>query len=131
MRLKILETHLDFLGHVNNATYLQLFEEARWEFITERGFGYEHIQKSQTGPIILSVEMKFLKELRLREDVVIVTEFLAYEGKIGKLLQKMIKPDGKIACEAIFAFGLFDLQVRRLIEPTSEWLVACGYSPKG
>ena len=28
-KLRIIETHLDMFGHVNNATYLQIFEEAR------------------------------------------------------------------------------------------------------
>ena len=30
----ILEQHLDTFGHVNNAAYLVLYEEARWDFIT-------------------------------------------------------------------------------------------------
>ena len=29
--LLIKETYLDTFGHVNNATYLTLFEEARWD----------------------------------------------------------------------------------------------------
>ena len=37
--LIIRESHLDTFGHLNNATYLQLFEEARWDYITNRGFG--------------------------------------------------------------------------------------------
>ena len=31
---QIKEKDLDTLGHVNNAKYLELFEEARWDFIT-------------------------------------------------------------------------------------------------
>ena len=126
-RVKILETHLDFFGHVNNAVYLQLFEEARWEAITERGFGVDTIRRLQQGPVILSVELKFLKELRLREEIVIQTDFLAYEGKVGRLLQKMINAKGEVACEAVFVFGLFDLQARKLLEPTREWRKACGF----
>ncbi len=34
----IRETHIDSLGHVNNAVYLTLFEEARWEWITAGGY---------------------------------------------------------------------------------------------
>ena len=126
-RLKIIETHLDFLGHVNNATYLQLFEEARWDYINQQGFGVDKIQSTQTGPVILSVEMKFLKELRLREDVSIWTEFLSYEGKIGKMRQTLVKADGAISCDALFTFGLFDLRERKLLVPTQEWMRVCGY----
>ena len=33
----IKEKHLDTFGHVNNATYFELLEEARWDFITNNG----------------------------------------------------------------------------------------------
>jgi acyl-CoA thioester hydrolase len=125
-RIKILETHLDFFGHVNNATYLQLFEEARWEMITLRGFGADKIQKLGQGPVILAVEMQFLKELYLREEITIHTETLEYDKKIGKLKQTMLKTDGSVSCLATFTFGLFDLKERKLIPPTPEWKRACG-----
>ena len=128
-KMKIIESHLDFFGHVNNAVYLQLFEEARWDLITERGFGADAIMKAKQGPVILSVEMQFQKELKLREDIVITTEALNYDRKVGRLQQKMKKADGSIACQAVFAFGLFDLRERKLIEATPEWLHACGWKP--
>ena len=31
-----------------------------------------------------------------------------------------------VACDADFTFGLFDLQRRKLVEPTPEWLVSLG-----
>ena len=41
-KVKIRESHLDTLGHVNNAVYLVLFEEARWAyFLTEHNFQWE------------------------------------------------------------------------------------------
>ena len=61
----IRENHLDTFGHVNNATYLQLLEEARWEFITSRGYDLNYVQKVGIGPVILEINMKFLKELCL------------------------------------------------------------------
>ena len=46
---------IDAFGHVNNAVYLTLFEEARWEFVTNRGYGLKQIQEKQQGPVILAV----------------------------------------------------------------------------
>ena len=37
----------------------------------------------------------------------------------------MLKDDN-LACEAIFTIGLFDLEKRRLIEPTPAWAYAVG-----
>jgi acyl-CoA thioester hydrolase len=58
----IKEQHLDSYGHVNNATYLALYEEARWEAITQRGYGYKTVHETGLGPIVLEVNVKFLKE---------------------------------------------------------------------
>jgi acyl-CoA thioester hydrolase len=38
----------------------------------------------------------------------------------------MKKADGTIACEAMFTFGLFDLEKRKLVEATPEWKKAIG-----
>jgi acyl-CoA thioester hydrolase len=124
----IREFHLDTFGHVNNAAYLALLEEARWDVVTRRGYGLAEVQRRQQGPVILEVQLKFLKELRLRETIKITTQVDDYHGKIGKFTQKMVKADGTVAAEAVFTFGLFDLKARRLVEPTPEWLRAIGVS---
>ncbi len=126
--LLIKESHIDTLGHVNNATYLEIMEEARWEMITARGYGLDKIKESGLGPAILEVNLKFLNEIRLREKVEIQTSLIEYKGKIGKLLQKIIKENNQTAAEAIFVFGLFDLNKRKLVEPTTAWQVAVGLS---
>mgnify|MGYP002626401055 CR=1 FL=1 len=61
----IKEKHLDTMGHMNNATYLQLFEEARWDLITANGFGLKEIQQKKQGPTILEINLRFKKEIRL------------------------------------------------------------------
>ncbi|HET6147637.1 MAG TPA: acyl-CoA thioesterase [Polyangia bacterium] len=123
------EAHLDSFGHVNNARYLELLEQARWDLITERGFGIDIIRRSRTGPTILEINIRFLREMSAREVIVIRTEMLSYERKVGKLRQQMRKSDGNVACEAIFTIGLFDLERRRLIDPTPEWSFAIGLDP--
>lgn len=122
----IRESHLDTFGHVNNATYLQLFEESRWDMITAGGFGMDKIRESQTGPVILEAHVKFQRELHNRETVTIVSELLSYQGKTGEMKQTIVREDGSAACEAVFVFGFWDLRKRRLIEPTPEWARAVG-----
>jgi len=122
----ISEAHLDSFGHLNNARYHELFEQARWDLITARGFGIEQIRRTQTGPTILEVSMRFLRELSPREEIVIRSELLSYERKIGRLRQQMVKADGQVACEAVYTFGLFDMDKRRLVDPTAEWAHAVG-----
>jgi acyl-CoA thioester hydrolase len=122
----IRESHLDSFGHVNNAAYMVLFEEARWDWITQKGYSLGYIQEHQKGPVVLEVTVKFKKELTLREKIRITCEMTDYRGKIGHCVQKMIKEDGVVAAEAVFVVGLFDLKTRKLIDPTEAWKNAIG-----
>lgn len=124
--IQIREGHLDTFGHVNNAVYLELFEEARWDAITARGFGLDAIQEKKIGPVVLEIKIRFQKELRLREKLVIRSWTSSSSGKICTMTQVMINENGEEACRAEFVFGLFDLQKRRLMAPTPEWMHAIG-----
>lgn len=124
--LKIRERHLDTFGHVNNATYLEMFEEARWEIINANGYDINKVKQTGLGPVILEVHLRFLKELKLHENVVIKTSSKDYKGKIGTLRQWIENERAENCCEAEFKMGLFDLRARKLVEPTAEWLAAIG-----
>ena len=121
----IKETHLDFFGHVNNAVYLTLFEEARWDLITKNGYGLSKMKESGFGPVILEIHIKFIKELKERDEIVIETQSISHDGKIGRLGQKMLK-DGVVCCTLELVIGLFSLTDRKLVMPTDEWLKAVG-----
>src|SRR5262245_2590352 len=105
----IRESHLDTFGHVNNAVYLQIFEEARWDLITKRGYGLDKVRESKQGPTIVEIRIKFFKELRLRTQCVIKTQLVSYEKKIGVMKQWIEDASGANCCEAEFVFGLFDI----------------------
>jgi YbgC/YbaW family acyl-CoA thioester hydrolase len=123
--LTILERHLDTFGHVNNATYLELLEEARWDWITQGGYGLEVIRSTGQGPTILQCSLRFVRELLNREPIAIESSVVSYRGKVGTVAQRILKA-GSVACEAEFAVGLFDVRARKLINPTERWLAAFG-----
>jgi thioesterase-3 len=128
-RFKVLETHLDTFGHMNNATYLKIFEEARWEMITENGYGLNRIQETGLGPTILELNVKFRRELRLRQDVIIETQVTELRKKLATVQQVMKDSAGTACCVATFTFGLFDVQARKLVQATPAWLKALGADP--
>lgn len=128
--LVIKECHLDSFGHVNNAVYVQLYEEARWDFITKNGFGLEVIQKNQVGPVLLDLQVKFKREIKNREIIKIQSQTREMiNSKMMVLEQKMIKSDGRIASEAVFTVGFFDMKLRKLIDANPSWLKAVGIRP--
>lgn len=124
--LTIKEFHLDTFGHVNNATYLQIYEEARWQFITERGYGLEKVKRSGLGPVILEIKLRFLKELHLRKEIIIHSQTVEYTGKIGVIKQWITDSDGNICSDIEMKMGLFDTKLRKLVSPTQDWLEAIG-----
>lgn len=130
MSVLVRESLIDSFGHMNNSKYLELFEEARWDIINGRGFSVHEIMKNGLGPVVLEVNMRFTKEIRLRENIRIVSEVeaSASKGKTMTMKQVMLNEKGDACCTAMFVFGLFDLKARKLVSPTPEWTRAIGVS---
>lgn len=124
----VLEQHLDTFGHVNNAVYLQLYEEARWDFITKNNLGLKEILETQVGPVLLDLNLTFKAELKNREKIKVVSQARPeLRNKFVMVLdQKMLKGDGKVASTLTLSVGVMDLKARKLIAPPPEWLKALG-----
>lgn len=122
----IRERHLDTFGHVNNSQYLILFEEARWEMITSRGYGMREVHQNQIGTVVMECQVRFKRELRLRETIRIRTWVGELRSRLAKIQHELLNEQGEVAAEATFTMGCFDLRARKLIQPTPEWLKAIG-----
>lgn len=124
----VLEQHLDTFGHVNNAVYLQLYEEARWDFITKNNLGLKEILETQVGPVLLDLNLTFKAELKNREKIKVVSQARPeLRNKFVMVLdQKMLRGDGKVASTLTLSVGVMDLKARKLIAPPPEWLKALG-----
>jgi thioesterase-3 len=129
-RLLILEKHLDTFGHVNNASYLEILEEARWDLITRNGYGLAEVHRLGIGPVVLEAHLRFVRELQNRQEISIRSWLESYAGRIGQFAQQILAGDGTRCCDATFTIGLFDLQARRLVRPTPEWAKALGLRPE-
>jgi YbgC/YbaW family acyl-CoA thioester hydrolase len=126
-KILIQERHLDTFGHVNNATYLSLYEEARWDLIQHGGWGLERIKAEAKGPVILDLHLTFKRELTNRTPIVIHTRFKEMKGdKLMILEQWMTMPDDKIASTLELTVGMMDMKVRKLVVPSADWLAAVG-----
>ena len=117
----IKESYLDFMGHVNNATYLTILEEARWELLQDHNYTLNDILKSGVGPVILECNIKFIKEIKLREKITIEAQISSLENKIGYIEQKIFNENKELCTKAKFTFGFFDMKQRKLIEPDKKF----------
>ena len=123
-RTLIREKHLDVFGHVNNAQYMVLFEEARWEMLSERGYGLADILQKRIGTVVLESTIRYRKEIKNREEVAIRTRIASVKKILFTLQQEVLKSTGEVAAEASFVVGCFDLNSRKLVQPTDDWLRA-------
>ncbi len=130
--LTIREHHLDTFGHVNNAAYLQLLEEARWDLITQGGYGLSEIARLRQGPTMLECTLRYRREVLNRQRVLIRTWLESYVGKVAVVQQQLQVLEGVAGaepnCVATMSLGLLDMDARRLIEPTEAWLRCWGLS---
>lgn len=122
----IRESQLDSFGHLTNIQYIQIFEDARWQMLTDHGYGFEIMHQRKTGPVIIKQEIDYRKEVGLRQRVQVETTLISYERKIFKIGQVMKNDSGQVVCRATCTAALFDTVERKIIVPTSDWLRAWG-----
>jgi YbgC/YbaW family acyl-CoA thioester hydrolase len=125
--LTVKEKHLDCFGHVNNAVYLELYEEARWELIQNGAWGLERIQREKRGPVVLELTLKFKRELKNRDQIVIKTQLKSItKNKIMHVEQWMENLEGEELSRLSLTLGMMDLVERKLMIFPEDWVRALG-----
>ena len=120
---------LDTQGHLNPAVYLQYSEHARWEILRAAGVPQEKLIASGVGPVVLEVNIKYLRELRGGDQVDVTCEFEWGGGKTFRLRQQIVKADGTVAAEIAAVGGILDLVERRLVADPGARLAALADDP--
>lgn len=118
---------LDGYHHVNNARYLDLYENARWHILEQCGLGREMVGKNKVGPVIIEVTVRFSRELLPGEEIKIITTSRRKNELVFYFDQQMINSKGEIASKAVFTTSLFDLEKRKMIKADTNWLHAMGF----
>lgn len=122
----VTEDLLDDYNHVNNARYLDLYEEARWLILDEKSLGRDFIRTQGIGPVILEVRLKFKRELKKGENITIETTTKNEGDRIFYFYQNMLNEAGKLCSSAVFKAALFDLKSRRMLRADDKWIKAFG-----
>jgi len=79
---------LDSNGHVNNAVYLQYYEQARWEMMKDLGF-LDLLKHSCLTVVVVESLIRYMRELCMFDELVVESR---YEEKSPYLIfhQKII-----------------------------------------
>jgi YbgC/YbaW family acyl-CoA thioester hydrolase len=65
---------LDSYGHVNNAVYLQYYEQARWEMMKDLGF-LDLVKDSGVSVVVIESLVRYMRELSIFDDLVVESTF--------------------------------------------------------
>jgi acyl-CoA thioester hydrolase len=113
---------LDSQGHLNQATYLQYCEHARWEMLRAAGIDRDRLTASGVGPVLLELNIRYHRELRAGDAVDVTCEMAPSAATIFRLEQEAIKVDGTVAARATTFGGLSTSRVASsLPTPLSGW----------
>lgn len=122
--IPVYETYLDVFGHVNHAKYLELYEQARWDWMASYNLSLKDIHRLQVGPVILNVNLDYRREVLARQTLRIYTRVADYQKKIFTLVQEMRLPNDEVASTLKITGGMMDLKARKLVMPPDIWLQA-------
>ena len=118
-RIKVRSTQLDAFGHLNHAAFLEILEWARWEWAEEAGLSGRDLVRAAgrgepaAGPAVVHLEVDYRREVGLHDELTVQTRLVAANGVKGTIRQRVLLPDGTLACEARVVFVMFDLVRRR------------------
>jgi YbgC/YbaW family acyl-CoA thioester hydrolase len=76
-RIRVRTYELDSFGHVNNAVYLQYFEEARSEYLRQLGLSFDDFARTETQLVITEARVRYLASARYGDELLIVGEITA------------------------------------------------------
>jgi len=72
-RIKIRGYHEDRFGHVNNARYLELLEEARWDHLQERGVDSRFLKTHGVFPVVVRLTIAYRRPASAGDELDIET----------------------------------------------------------
>jgi thioesterase-3 len=119
-RIKVRGYHCDFYGHVNNARYLELLEEARWQFL-EDGLDLAYWKQRNMGFVVASVTINYRRPAGLGAVLDITSEMARLGGKSGIIRQEVTSAEtGKIVADADVTFVVIDLKTGKALAIAGE-----------
>ena len=74
--------HTDAFGHVNNARYLEILEEARWRYAEDIGL-VELLKSSQLGFIIMDLRIRFRRPVAEGDAIAVTTQLVTLGSASG------------------------------------------------
>jgi acyl-CoA thioester hydrolase len=112
---------LDPNGHVRHSVYYDWGAMVRIAYLQSRGVGPDWMARNAIGPVLFREEARFLKELRLGDQVVIDVRLsvASAEGRKWQMRHRIFK-GGELAATVEIDGAWLDLRARKIVAPPEE-----------
>ena len=106
--IKVRGYHADFYGHVNNARYLEFFEEDRWAHL-ESSINLQEWAAKGLVFLVVNINVNYRKAVGVGETVLVSTSLEKVGNKSAVLHQEIVMKDSKeVAADARITFVVSD-----------------------
>ena len=107
--------HTDAFGHINNARYLEILEEARWQYAEEIGL-IELLRESELGFIIMDLRIQFRRPVTEGDSICVQTQLITLGTASGEVLQKVSRVgEEKLSTRCLSHFILIERETGRSV----------------
>jgi len=104
-RRRIFGYECDIYGHLNNANYLHLYEEARSVFLEDNEMSVRKLQELGISIYITRVKIDFIKGISLESEC-LIRSWIVSGNRLRGLWQQEIEVNGEI-CSRINVEGVY------------------------
>jgi len=121
-KINIRFADIDSMGHVNNATYLSYFEEARIDYFEKRFHGEWDWQRD--GIVLVKNEIEYLLPVFLNDKIEIITKVLKVGNKsftFGYEVMKKVNNEAVICCKGLSILVSYDYKKFTSKEIPEKW----------
>lgn len=99
IRMRVIPSDLDILGHMNNGVYLSYMDLGRMDLIMRAG-AWDVFRQKGWAPVAASETMSFRRSLKLWQVFELQTRIVGYDAKAVFMQQRFVV-DGEIYAEGV------------------------------
>lgn len=123
---------MDANAHMANVAFLDKCVDCRMTFFKQNGFPVTEFATRRIGPVVRRDELEYFREIALLEAITITLELdgQALDGSRFRLVNEILREDGKVAARVRSEGGWLDLAARKLIAPPADLFAAMNAMPR-
>ncbi len=96
----------DIYGHLNNATYLQILEEARSMALAKINFSIKKLMKQKIAIFVIDIHIKYLRQIDFAENIV-VKSYIKNPARVRSIWYQEIYNENGQLCATAEIVGAF------------------------